>query len=289
MTVGQRTANFAAVRRDTLFSPNMVSNDDAIFNDVAKYIREHGYAVNFYTESEFVNSELSERNIFTMMRSTAAIKRLQEMENDGVRAVNSAFGIENCWRGNLTRTMMSAGIPHPGSLILRTDSDVETTALPQCFNHCWVKRADSQPTGKNDVIYIDDICKLSKALRECYDRGIAEVVVNAHLQGDLIKFYGVRGSDFFYHFYPQVNTHSKFGLEKINGAPTGIPFNEEELRHICSKTAERLNVHVYGGDCIVSPDGTIRIIDFNDWPSFSPCRDEAAVAIGDIIIKTLND
>lgn len=28
-----------------------------------------------------------------------------------------------------------------------------------------------------------------------------------------------------------------------------------------------LNVPVYGGDCVVSEDGSIRIIDFNDWPS----------------------
>ena len=45
-----------------------------------------------------------------------------------------------------------------------------------------------------------------------------------------------------------------------------------------------LTVHVYGGDSIVSPDGTIRIIDFNDWPSFAPCRKEAAIAIGKTIL-----
>lgn len=38
-------------------------------------------------------------------------------------------------------------------------------------------------------------------------------------------------------------------------------------------------VDVYGGDCIVRPDGTFCVIDFNDWPSFSRCRGEAAEAI----------
>ena len=49
-----------------------------------------------------------------------------------------------------------------------------------------------------------------------------------------------------------------------------------------------LNVHVYGGDCIVSPEGDIRIIDFNDWPSFAPCRNEAALAIGKTILSHVN-
>ena len=48
-------------------------------------------------------------------------------------------------------------------------------------------------------------------------------------------------------------------------------------------TAERLaaviGLDVYGGDCIVRSDGTFAIIDFNDWPSFSRCREEAAKAI----------
>ena len=36
---------------------------------------------------------------------------------------------------------------------------------------------------------------------------------------------------------------------------------------------------LYGGDAVVSSEGDIRIIDFNDWPSFSACRDDAAKAI----------
>ena len=50
-------------------------------------------------------------------------------------------------------------------------------------------------------------------------------------------------------------------------------------------TAERLaaviGLDVYGGDCIVRSDGTFAIIDFNDWPSFSRCREEAAKAIAE--------
>ena len=44
-----------------------------------------------------------------------------------------------------------------------------------------------------------------------------------------------------------------------------------------------MNVPIYGGDCIISSTGEIRIIDFNDWPSFACCREEAGVKIAECI------
>ena len=44
---------------------------------------------------------------------------------------------------------------------------------------------------------------------------------------------------------------------------------------------------IYGGDCVVAPDGTIRIIDFNDWPSFAPCRADAATHIAKAIMAAI--
>ena len=90
---------------------------------------------------------------------------------------------------------------------------------------------------------------------------------------------------FFYWFYPSPGSHSKFGLEKINGIAKGIPFSVEELKIQSDKAAEALNVPIYGGDCVVSADGTLRIIDFNDWPSFARCREEAGGKIAECIYK----
>jgi hypothetical protein len=120
-------------------------------------------------------------------------------------------------------------------------------------------------------------------LKEYALRDIPSAVINKHLQGDLIKFYGVSGSGFFHWFYPNELHHSKFGLEEINGAAQGILFDVDYLKTICLEASKILNVHIYGGDAIVSPSGTIRIIDFNDWPSFAPCRLEAAPFIADAI------
>ena len=94
---------------------------------------------------------------------------------------------------------------------------------------------------------------------------------------------GKGGGRFFYWFYPSPCSHSKFGLEKINGIAKGIPFSVEELKIQSDKAAEALNVPIYGGDCVVSADGTLRIIDFNDWPSFARCREEAGGKIAECI------
>ena len=70
-----------------------------------------------------------------------------------------------------------------------------------------------------------------------------------------------------------------FGLDRKPG--DGVRLKAE-----ADKAADMLNVPVYGGDCVVSEDGSIRIIDFNDWPSFAPCRDEAAFYIATKMVCT---
>ena len=113
------------------------------------------------------------------------------------------------------------------------------------------------------------------------------MVINKHIKGDLIKFYGVAGSSFFHWLRPFGDYHSKFGHEVINGEARGYKVREDKLRDICQKAAEILHLTVYGGDCILMPRGVMYIIDFNDWPSFAPCRKEAIPAIGDAIAREL--
>lgn len=280
-----KSYTFAGIQRYSLFSPNHVGNDASIFSAVGQYLEENGHEVNMYTEQEFLTHPFNERFIFTMMRSKAAVRNLQKMEKQGVVAVNSAFGIENCTREQMTSLLIKNQIPHPQSLVWSVMEALPASLIESEFEPCWVKRADFHAIHKEDVTYVRTYCELREVMAEYALRGIERVVINKHLPGDLIKFYGVYGTDFFFWFYPHEGNHSKFGLEEINGAPSGIPFSEEGLRCICNDAARVLNVDIYGGDCIVSSDGSIRIIDFNDWPSFAPCRKEATKAIGQAILQ----
>lgn len=277
----------AGVQRHTLFSPNHIGNDAAIFSAVTKLLSEAGFTINLYTEQEFLTKDVTEDAVFTMLRNEQAVHKLQQLEDNGVIAVNSGYGIENCTREKMTRLLLENNVPHPESLIISTMDKVTTYPSGRDVNFCWVKRGDFHAIHREDVTYVRNKENLREVMAEYALRGINRVVINEHLEGDLVKFYGVAGTSFFHWFYPFDKKHSKFGHEEINGKPEGIPFDVEYLKEICDKAAAALNVMVYGGDCIIDPDGTIRIIDFNDWPSFAPCREEAAPAIASVIIKSL--
>lgn len=270
------------ISRGSEFSPNHIGNDAAIFNKVVEMLVQLGCSVQAYTEKEFVEQRISASIIFDMARDLKTVARLKELEKEGTLVINSAFGIDNCVRRPMTELLVSHGIPHPASRIV-------STALPfeQAGENypCWIKRGDSHAMVKEDVCYVTTHGEACRIMGDFSKRGIPVAVINEHLQGDLIKFYGVRGTGFFYWFYPSPCSHSKFGLEVINGVAKGIPFSEDELRKYCEKASMVLNVPIYGGDCVVSQTGEIRIIDFNDWPSFARCRDKAAHSIATYIYE----
>ena len=94
-----------------------------------------------------------------------------------------------------------------------------------------------------------------------------------------MKFYGVEGTGFFRYYYSGDDTETKFGDEERNGKPQYYSFSSSNLQADAEKLACLLQTPVYGGDAIIQEDGCYVIIDFNDFPSFSRCREEAAKAI----------
>lgn len=279
----------AGIMRAGAYSPNHIGNDAAIFNAVAEQLRKRGCIVTVYSEELFNSGLVKERIILNMCREQQSIKHLQEMEDDGCIVINSGYGIENCTRERMTRILMGHGIPYPDSIIVNTNEAVIGELKNAGINNCWIKRGDFHAMHKEDVSYVRHAEEAQEVLQEYFFRGIKRAVINKHLVGDLIKFYGMYGSPFFFWFYPFDDGHSKYGLEAINGKSKGIDFDIEYLKSICNQAAEALDVKIYGGDCIVSPEGDIRIIDFNDWPSFAPCRNEAAPFIAKCVLNTIKE
>lgn len=275
----------AGIMRAGAYSPNHIGNDAAIFNATADQLRKRGCTVNIYSEEQFNSGKVKERVILNMCREQESIKRLQDMEDDGCIVVNSGYGIENCTRERMTRILMGHSIPYPDSVIVNTDEAVVSQLRKAGINNCWIKRGDFHAMHKEDVSYVRHAEEAQEVLQEYFYRGIKRAVINRHLVGDLIKFYGIHNSPFFFWFYPFDEGHSKYGLEAINGKSKGIDFDIERLKGICHDASEALGVEIYGGDCIVSPEGDIRIIDFNDWPSFAPCRNEAAPFIAKAVLN----
>lgn len=192
----------AGVKRNTKFSPNHIGNDGMIFNLTAEYLRSMGYEVREYTESEFVLSEEDERYIFNMARDKSTIKRLKQCEADGAIIINPGTGIENCTRTTMTRLLMDNSIPHPESIIVDVTDDPTEELEKMNAGAFWIKRGDSHTIHREDVTYARNIEEAKSILQEFALRDIPNAVINEHLVGDLVKFYGVYGTDFFYWFYP---------------------------------------------------------------------------------------
>ncbi|NDV69438.1 hypothetical protein [Dysgonomonas sp. 25] len=275
------------IKRQTKYSPNHVGNDGLIFSLTADNLRKMGYEVEEYAENEFLEDNIEGRYIFNMVRDKQSISRLQRLEDNGSIVVNSAYGIENCSRTKMTHLLLDNHIPHPNSIFVNTTEDPTAELQKMHAKAFWVKRGDSHAIHREDVTYARNMEEVKDIVREFALRDIPNAVVNEHLIGDLVKFYGVADTDFFYWFYPFDLSHSKFGLEEINGAAQEFKFSVEELKKTCDRAGEILNVKIYGGDCIVDEKGNFKIIDFNDWPSFAPCRDAAAPKIAECIDKNI--
>lgn len=279
----------AGVMRAGAYSPNHIGNDAAIFNAAAEQLRKRGCVVNIYSEEQFREADIKEPVVLNMCREQASIVKLQKLEEGGKLVINSGFGIENCTRERMTRILLGNRVPYPESLIVNTNESVTEELKRAGFSSCWIKRGDFHAMHKEDVSYCRHPEEAQEVLHEYFYRGIKRAVINRHLPGDLIKFYGVSGQPFFYWFYPFDEGHSKYGLEAINGKSRGLPFDEKALREMCERAGDILDVKIYGGDCIVDADGTVRIIDFNDWPSFAPCRNEAAPYIAKCVLAAVKE
>lgn len=279
----------AGIMRAGAYSPNHIGNDAAIFNVVAEHLRKRGCIVNVYSEEQLIAGKVSEDVIVNMCREQKSIALLQQMEDNGKIVINSGYGIENCTRERMTRILIGSNIPYPESLMVNTNEGIKDALVRAGFSQCWIKRGDFHAMHKEDVSYVRHPEEAQEVLQEYFLRGIKRAVINKHLVGDLVKFYGVQGTPFFFWFYPFDLGHSKYGHEAINGKSQGIEFDVEKMRQICQNASEVLDVKIYGGDCIVSPQGDIQIIDFNDWPSFAPCRADAAPHIAKCILNTIKE
>lgn len=271
------------------FSPNHIGNDAAIYNLVAEQLRKRGCEVNTYSEEQFAGGAVTEPVILNMCREARSVSLLQKLEDEGRLVINSGYGIENCTRERMTRILLGFNIPYPDSIIVNTDEGVREALRKAGIESCWIKRGESHAKHKEDVCYVRHAEEAQEILQEFFMRGIKRAVINRHLEGDLVKFYGIRGTGFFYWFYPFENSHSKYGDEAINGSPKLLSFDIERLKSTCQKAAEVTDVAIYGGDCIVDTEGNFSIIDFNDWPSFAPCRQDAAPHIARYVMSAIKE
>ena len=256
------------IQRAEIFSPNSVEKDLAILEAVSAQLRMDGHQVQLVSEMHLTHEvqKLTDYEaIFTMGRLPETLERLQ-----GLPAINASEGLQNCARCRLESIMLQIGTPMP----------------PREGQHgYWLKRGDAAAQSKSDVQFAVNRQELDEKIAAFQQRGITAYTVSAHVPGDLVKFYGVQATGFFRYYYPTDDGQSKFGDEQRNGTARHYTFDSEALQMDVETLAKAVGISVYGGDAIIREDGTYCVIDFNDWPSFSRCRKEAAAAIAALVKK----
>ena len=263
------------IARNAKHSPNMSDKDEAILTAVEQLLSEQRVDVCRISENEEIPAADA---VCSMSRTSSVIEKLQKAEERGITVVNPTKAIKNAERINFTRILDDAGIPQPTSIIGNSNELPDNLQYP-----LWIKKGDGWSNCKEDIFYAKDKPEALTAIKTMKVAGIETIIYSRHIKGDIIKFYGV-GNDFFYHTYPDIR-NGKFGLETINGEQSHYPFDGEKLKEIIYKAANATGLLIYGGDCIVTQEGKIFIIDINDFPSFGATRDKAATAIARLIIK----
>lgn len=263
------------IQRALCYSPNSEEKDLAVLQEVgslledATIISEDDFVDCFSTYNQSVSSESVDfvnvnSRIISMARSPKTLDSLEQLEQSGIRVLNPSVGVRACQRSNVDKVMRENHLPFPPD---------------EGNNGYWVKRADTTAQSKEDVCFCHDWSEVEKIKSTFMQRGITDVVTQAHVKGDVVKFYGVEGTGFFRYYYSGDDTETKFGDEERNGKPQYYSFSSSNLQADAEKLACLLQTPIYGGDAIVREDGSYVIIDFNDFPSFSKCRKDAAKAI----------
>jgi glutathione synthase/RimK-type ligase-like ATP-grasp enzyme len=88
------------------------------------------------------------------------------------------------------------------------------------------------------------------------------------------------------HFIEGVNVKF-YGVGEKVYLPSYEGEGKEDMTNFAGRIARLIGMNVYGGDIIYNGDAFV--IDFNDWPSFSSIRDQAAKDIAELIVSKISE
>jgi glutathione synthase/RimK-type ligase-like ATP-grasp enzyme len=254
--------------RESTHSPGRESDDSEILRLTGKHLEAKGFQVELKTADEVSEGdEGSPRFVFLMCERVEVLERLRALEVSGVPHVNTPRAVHNTYRDRMIAVLDEANAPFIPSRVVATSETPEASAV-------WVKRGDVHNTQEGDVVFASTAAAVETALRGLAQRGIARAVLQPHVEGDLIKFYGIgagggphREPPWFRWFY-----HKDQKL-------AGHPLDQRQLARLVRRAASALGLEVYGGDAIATATGELVLLDVNAWPSFALYRDEASAAI----------
>ncbi|MEF3280458.1 MAG: hypothetical protein K6357_05780 [Elusimicrobiota bacterium] len=263
-----------AIFRELTNSPNRENDDALILKAVCDELVKLGVKVHLI-EPEIIDDVLNEKwdVVIAMCENPHNLNKIRKIDAIFVNPVESVF---NCYRVKMYE-LVNKKCPDifPESEIRRMSDFPGKKPDFIDGEGVWVKRGDVHNTCLHDVHYVKKWEDAVRVKKDFETRNITDVMIQKHISGDLIKFYGVgpgKWLDWFYH-KPTVAMKYEFDVNKLH--KNAIRF------------AEAVGVEVYGGDAIITRDSKIYIIDINSWPSFARVRDKVKRVIAEHIFNKI--
>jgi glutathione synthase/RimK-type ligase-like ATP-grasp enzyme len=259
------------VYRERIFSPGKIQEDAGILEATLAELSRSGYET---SAAEAGNLERSKRPacVLSMAQSDSALHILEGWQKKGTRVINSVSSVRNSYRKPLISLLAKGNFPVPLGQILPLE-EVERRIPFGALTSYWLKRGDVHATRSEDVVRVTSKEELVRAIDYFHRHQIGEVLIQEHVGGEAVKFYGVGAGEYFRAF------QSSSGDE--------ITLQMEHLAVLACKSAEAVGLEIYGGDAIITEKGEVVLVDLNDWPSFSWCCQPAAKSIAQYVIRGL--
>ena len=262
--------------RERTHSPGRESDDTEILRLTGKQLEARGYQIVLKTTDDLAVPDESRPDlVFLMCETFEPLRQLAELEVRGVPHVNPIDAVLSTYRDRMIARLEAAGVPFVPSRLVDTRRPAPAVDLP-----VWVKRADVHNTQDGDVVQVESAAALARALAALAARGIERAVLQPHVAGDLVKFYGVGvaepgGAPPWFHWFHHADQQL-----------AGYPVDAGRLARVFAHAASTLGLEVYGGDAIVSEDALV-LLDLNAWPSFARVREEASRVIAAHLVRRL--
>ena len=272
--------------RETLHSPDRVFDDFEILRLTAEALRSEGVEVDLIRPEQISLDWWNDSRpevAFLMCEQERMLEPLSAWERHGATLINSVDAIRNTYRHRMVPLLSSTLGHFPRSELVATRPPDWERCLRREFQSAkrslWIKRGDVHNTQAGDVLLVRSFEEAGKQILAFQSRGVVRAVFQEHIEGDLIKLYGIgeSGETWFRWFY-----HKDQKLKRH-------PFSEGELRDAFFGAARALRLEIFGGDAVVTSDGSIYIIDINAWPSFALFRREASAAIARHILTKISE
>jgi hypothetical protein len=281
-----RARPLIGISRETLHSPDRVFDDSEILRLTGEALAADGVDVEL-VRPERISSGWWNRPhpemAFVMCEQERMLKPLSVWEREGATLVNSVAAIRNTYRYRMIPLLSSTGVRFPRSQLVATHSPNLERRLRGYFERAnthslWIKRGDVHNTQEGDVSMARSTAEAWALMLGLRSRGVTRSVWQEHIEGDLVKLYGIgeSGEEWFKWFY-----HKD---QKLNGHF----FSEIELKDTFFSAAKALGLEIFGGDAVVASDGSVYLIDINAWPSFALFRSEASAAIARHILARIS-